>query len=129
MTRRFDRCTDRRSRACRSGSIAQQRTLQYFAVALFTGAAHPRLAQMRRIARRESDPAASRSTSTCRSFVPGPIQCQRSRARDVREPPQKLHHRAAAAPVHSVDNSSQSDVSTLCAPVRNMCVQAATKSS
>ena len=37
---------------------------------------------------------------------------------------QKLHHRASAAPVHSVDNSSESDVSTRCAPVRNVCVRA-----
>jgi hypothetical protein len=54
MMRRFERCADSRSRAWRSGSTLQQRTLQYFAVALLTGTAHPRRAQIRRGAGRDS---------------------------------------------------------------------------
>ncbi len=54
-TRRFDLCTDARRRACRSGSIAQQRTLQYLAVAFLTGIAQPRRAQILRCGCCESD--------------------------------------------------------------------------
>jgi hypothetical protein len=53
-TRRLERCADNRSRAWRSGSIVQHRTLQYFAVAFLTGAVHPRRAHIRRVGCPES---------------------------------------------------------------------------
>jgi hypothetical protein len=66
-TRRLERCADWRRRAWRSGSSEQQRTLQYFAVALFTGAVQPRRAQVRRPVRGESGWRVSRSATTGRS--------------------------------------------------------------
>lgn len=123
-TRRLDRCAETRSRACRSGSMAQQRTLQYFAIRFLTGFAHPRRMQMRRTTRWEAVPSESRPPSTGRSVGRALIDCQRlaTRLRPLRgaqrvsTPPR--------SPVQSVDKCSRTVVRGDGQAVRNVWVEA-----
>src|SRR5450755_1290872 len=67
--------------------MAQQRTLQYFAVAFFTAAMHPRRAQIRRIEPRESGSLDPVSPSTAAVYGCALAVCQRIQTTHARHTP------------------------------------------